>query len=190
MELKSNDNVLIFCICGKAKSGKSTIGKHLIDEYTRMGYKVISSPYTKYLKKYIEQITGKSINEDNKPRYLLQKLSSDLIKKELKYNDFFIRRQLEDISIYKYFFDIIVIPDVRFPEEISVLKEKYNNVISIGVNRVDFDNGLTSDEKNDITEISLDNYNNYDYVINNDKNIDLKEETKKVMFDLRVRVKI
>ncbi len=188
MELNSNENILIIAICGKAKSGKSTIGKNLYEEYTQKGYKVINSPYTKYLKKYIEEITGQKINEENKPRYLLQKLSSELIKSKLKYKDFFIKRQLEDISIYKYFFDIIIIPDIRFPKEIEILKEKYKNVISIGIKRNNYDNGLSNEEKKDITEISLDGYDKYDYIINNKENTNLKKETIKIINNIGKKV--
>ena len=173
MEYISNENMLIFCIGGKARSGKSLVCNYLKELYLNKGIKVLVSPYTKYLKKYIEEITEIEIDDNNKPRALLQNISSDIIKGKLGYKDFFINRQLEDLSIYKYFFDVVIIPDVRFPREIEEIKKHFSNVISIGVKRDNFDNGLTIDEKNDITEIALDNYNDFDYVIDNnsDKNL-------------------
>lgn len=172
---------IIFLIAGKARSGKSTIAKYLKDILNNNGKKVIISPYTKYLKKYIEDITEQKITEENKPRELLQKLSSDLIKNKLGYHDVFIRRQIEDINIYSYFFDVIIIPDVRFKNEIEVIKEKFNNVISIGVIREHFKSDLTEEQKKDITEIDLDDYQNYDIKINNTPITDLKEETLKII---------
>ena len=179
-----NKNPLIICICGKARSGKSTISSYLEKLFVECNKKVIVSPYTKYLKKYIEDITGSSINEDKKPRKILQKLSSELIKGILNDNDFFIRRQIEDINFYSYFADVILINDVRFPREIDVLKRKYDRVISIGVKRNNFDSGLTIEEKNDITEVSLDNYNNYDYIIENNDFNDLDNIINKLFNDI------
>lgn len=160
---------IIFLVAGRARSGKGTIAKYIEHYYQQQNKKVIISPYTKYLKKYIEEITGEAINDDNKPRDLLQKISSELIKKELNKSCFFINRQLEDLEIYSYFADIIIIPDVRFKEEIEVVKEKFKNVVSIGVTRPNFKSDLTPEQLQDITEIALDNYTEYDFTLINDK---------------------
>ena len=185
MEYISNENMVIFCIGGKARSGKSLVCDYLKKLYLDKGLKVVVSPYTKYLKKYIEEITGTKIKDNNKPRALLQNISSDIIKGKLGYKDFFINRQLEDLSIYKYFFDVVIIPDVRFPREIEEIKKHFSNVISIGVIRDNFDNGLSTDEKNDITEVALDNYEGYDYVINNNNDDnDLHSKVVKIFNDI------
>ena len=177
-------NTKIILIAGKARSGKSTLSEYLKKEYEKENKKVIISPYTKYLKKYIEEITEEKIDENNKPRELLQKLSSDLIKPLLG-TDFFIKRQLEDIKIYAYFKDVIIIPDVRFPKEIEDLKKEYNNIVTIGIKRKE-ENDLTEEQKKDITETSLDNYNNYDYLIENN-NIDLKKEAQRIIKKIEER---
>lgn len=186
MELK-NKHPLIICTCGKAGSGKSFVGKVIYDECTKNNLKVIVSPYTKYLKKYISEITGWDMSDNDKPRDLLQKISSELIKDKLGNKDFFIKRQLEDIDVYSYFFDVIIIPDVRFPDEIEVLKDKYLNVLSIGVIRKDFDNGLSFEQKKDITEVALDDYSNYDYVLENDGTDFLYNETLKILNNIEKR---
>lgn len=181
MKFKEKKNVLIFCVCGKAGSGKSLLANYLYEEYKKNGHDVIISPYTKYLKKYISEVLGKEINDNFKPRTFLQEFSSDLIKDKLGYKDFFIVRQLEDISIYKYFFDVIIIPDVRFPDEIECLKKRNYNVVSIGMIRSGFDNNLSYAEKNDITEIALDDYKDYDFIVNNNEDVDLKNEVCKII---------
>ena len=189
MEFKTEKKPLIFCVCGKAGSGKSLVGNYLKHEYLKKNLKVIISPYTKYLKKYIEEITRKKINEKNKPRAMLQQLSSKLIKDKLGYKEFFINRQIEDISIYKYFFDIIIIPDVRFPNEIDILKEKFDNVISICVKRHNYNNGLTKEEKQDITETSLDNYHKFDYILDNQNNKNFKNDVINIIDNIEKRNK-
>lgn len=162
---------IIFIIAGRARSGKGTIAKYLHDYYQSIDKKVISSPYTKYLKKYIEDITGQEITDENKPRELLQKISSELIKKKLGKNNFFINRQLEDLEIYSYFADVIIIPDVRFKEEIEIIKARYKKAISIGVIRPNYKSDLTNEQLQDITETALDSYKEYDFTVINDKSV-------------------
>lgn len=45
-------------------------------------------------------------------------------------------------------------------------------------------NNLTETEKKDITETDVDNYHNYDYIIENDNYNILKEKTKKIMEEI------
>jgi len=160
---------IIFLIAGRARSGKTTIGKIIEEYYIKQDKKVINSPYTKYLKQYIKEIFNEEITEDKKPRDLLQKISSELIKKELNKPNFFIDRQLEDLEIYAYFTDVIIISDVRFKEEIDVVKEKFKKAISIGVIRPNYKSDLTEEQLNDVTEVSLDNYDKFDYKITNNE---------------------
>ena len=183
MELTEKKPIIIL-IAGKARSGKSTVCQYFKEAFENMDRKVIVSPYTKYLKKYISDITGKEVTEDNKPRDLLQKISSDLIKERLGYHDFFIRRQIEDINIYSYFADVILIPDVRFPNEIDDIKKSFSNVISIGVIRSDFVSDLTRKQQEDITETALDNYTNYDKIIENTSHLNLEKEVRKLITEI------
>ena len=185
-----NKHPIIILIGGKAGSGKTTLAAYLKELLEESKKEVIISPYTKYLKQYIETITGEKITEENKPREFLQKLSSELIKKKLGFKNLFIDRQIEDITIYSYFKDIIIIPDVRFPKEIEEIKNKFKNVYSIGINRIDFQSTLTKEQQQDITETSLDNYKEYDYFIENKKETNLKEEAKKIINILERRKKV
>lgn len=166
---------LIILIAGRARSGKSILAKQLKLTYEKYNKKVIVSPYTKYLKHYIEEITNEKINDENKPRDLLQQISSKIIKEELGKYNFFIDRQIEDIEIYSYFADVILIPDVRFPNEIKTIKEKFHNVVSIGITRKNYISNLTKEQLEDITETALNNYHDYDYKIENTEKTNLQE---------------
>lgn len=186
MEFK-NRNPLIVCICGRAFSGKSFAGEIIGDFCVKKNLQVVVSPYTKYLKMYISQITEWDMSEVNKPRDLLQKLSSELIKEKLDNKDFFVNRQLEDIDFYSYFFDVIIIPDVRFPREIEVLKERYSRVFSVGIIRDCCDSNLSLEQKNDVTEVALDDYSDYDYVIFNDGTDNFKSAVLDVFKNIEMR---
>lgn len=171
----------IILIAGRARSGKSSLAQCLKLEFEQINKKVVFSPYTKYLKLYIEEITNKKINDNDKPRDLLQQISSKIIKGELSKNNFFIDRQIEDIEIYSYFADVIIIPDVRFPKEIEILKEKFPNIISIGIKRKDYISTLTKEQQEDITETALNYYNKYDFEVLNNTDTNLQEIAKKIV---------
>lgn len=178
---------IIVLIAGKSGAGKDTVAKYLKEEFIKKDSKVVLSPYTKYLKKYIEEITNTKIDENNKPRDYLQKISSYLIKDKLKKEDFFINRQIEDIEIYSYFMDAILIPDVRFPKEIDVIKEKFPNVYSILIERKNYISTLTEEQQCDITENALKDYQGYDFKIVNTDLVTLKEEVIKIFKKINER---
>ena len=177
----NNRKPKIILIAGRARTGKNQIAEYIKEYYEKTKKKVVISPYTKYLKSYIEEITNQKIKEENKPRDLLQQISSEIIKKELGMQNFFINRQIEDIKIYSYFMDVIIIPDVRFPNEIDIIKEKFSNVISIGVKRKNFISPLTKKQQEDITETALDDYHNYDFEVENDEKSKLKNSILEII---------
>ena len=60
--------------------------------------------------------------------------------------------------------------------------KRLENVITIRINRDNIDNNLTENQKNHITETALDNYNNFDYIIENNKDYDtLKNKVIKIL---------
>ena len=173
MEFKKN-NIKVFAISGKARSGKDIVSK-LIKEYYS-DRKVIIISFGHYIKDYVKRISGWDGSDENKPRDLLQQIGIELIKN--KVNDkLFINRILEDIEIFSYFYDIIVIDDVRLVDELESLKEKVSDLISIRVNRENYEDYLTDSQKNHLTEIDLDNTHSFDYIVLNDNNYDNLKET-------------
>ena len=170
-------NVKIFIISGRARSGKTETAK-IIENYYKEK-KCITISFAYYLKDYIKRITGWDGNENTKPRDLLQKLGIELIKNNID-DKLLINRVLQDIEVFSYFYDIIIISDARLVDEIEFIKKKYNDSISIRVNNM-LDNNLSYKQKTHITETGLDNYINYDYIINNTDYITLKEEVENIL---------
>ena len=164
----------LFVIAGKAQSGKDTTAKIIKETTTK---KVLIYSCTTYLKKYIKDIYG-VYNENNKPRTILQNLGKEI--KE-KYPCFFIDRMNEDIRFLASYYDIIIITGVRLIPELNFLKKTFNAIL---IKMESSGNNLTETEKKDITETDVDNYHNYDYIIENDNYNILKEKTKKIMEEI------
>ena len=171
-------NTKIYLLAGKARSGKDTAGNMIRDYYESLGKKVIKIGFSDYIKHYAMQISDWKGSDEDKPRELLQTLGTDIIRNQIDDN-FFIDRTCQDILVYKYFFDVIIISDARFPHELDIPKERFSDVYTIEVVRPNYTNELSSNEKKHITETALDNYDKYDYVIENDS--DLDDLNKKVI---------
>ena len=168
MEIR-NKNPRIFIVGGKAKHGKDTFSAYLKEAYESHGKKVIVTQLAKYIKYYAREMTGWDLSEETKPREFLQQLGTNVIRQKLKKDDLFIKRMIDDIEIFSYFYDAIIISDVRLKKEINDLKKAYPQLITIHINRPDFDNGLTEEQKNHPTEIDLDDFNDFDIEICNHK---------------------
>lgn len=179
MEIK-NRKPKIYLICGKARNGKDTIAGFLKEFYENDGNKVIYSRAGKYIRFYAMEMTGWNGSEEDKPRKLLQELGTDVIRNKLNKAEMFIERQLDDIEIYSYFYDVIIVPDIRLPREIDSVREKFDNVVVINVNRINFESSLTDIQQKHVTETAMDNYSNYDYVIINDTLEKLKDDIYKL----------
>lgn len=163
MKKMMNKNPKIFIVSGKARSGKDLVSDLICDYYKNKKCKKLSYAY--YLKQYVKDITGWDGSEETKPRDILQQVGIELIKEKIS-DTFLIDRIIEDIKIYSYFYDIIIITDARLVNEIKIPKENFDNVITIRVNK-NADNRLTDIQKKHITETGLDNYSNFDYIIDN-----------------------
>lgn len=181
MEINVNfRDPIIFLFTGKARHGKDTAANYLKEYFENDGKKVIFSQYSKYIKFYCKEMYEWDGREETKPRELLQKLGTDVIRNKLDKAEMFIERQIDDIEIYSYFYDAVMVSDIRLPREIEGLKEKYKKVVVINIFRPNFENDLSIEQKKHITEIAMDNYNNYDYRIINTTLEKLKEDMKDI----------
>lgn len=167
-----NRNPIIYVLSGKAKSGKNTLANIIEKHY--QDKKCIQLSFAHYLKEYVKNITDWKGEEESKPRDLLQSLGIDLLKKIN--NNLLIDRLCDDIRVYSYFFDVIIVTDARLIEEVETLKNNFDCVTIRVISNLD--NGLTEEQKNHITETNLDNYSKFDFII---KNNDLEKQILEVI---------
>lgn len=172
--VKKNPKIII--LSGKAGSGKNECSLIIKDYYEKLGLKSVVISYAFYLKMYAKEVLGWDGSESTKPRDFLQQVGVELIKDKINPN-MLIDRVVDDIRVYSYFYDVIVISDARFVDEISIIKDNFSNVFVIHV--LGKRNSLTFEQQNHSTEVGLDGFDCYDFVINNDGS---KEELTRRVF--------
>ena len=174
----------VFLIAGKAGSGKSEVAKIIKNYYEKLKEKTVITEYSKYLKLYAKEMLDWDGNNQNKPRDFLQEMGL-FIRENLKQKDLLIKRMKTDMLVYEHFFKNVVISDVRYPEEIILMKEDYPKAISILVVNDLEDSPLTIKQARHKTEHSLDNYEGFDYVIHNQFEQNLKNEVYEILEELK-----
>lgn len=161
------NNILIFLISGRARNGKGTVSKILKEKLEEKDFKVCEIQVMRTLKGYLKDYFDWDGNDDTKPRKLLQEIGTDIIREKMNKPYFHIDRLTEDILILSNFFDVFIVSDVRLPLEIETLRKRFENVISINVTRLDYVSPLEISEQVHITELALNDYDQFDYKIVN-----------------------
>lgn len=171
----------IFVIGGRAKSGKNTFGRYLRDELKKYGYKPcvmrITEPLYSYAKNYFEW----DENNDEKPREFLQKMGIEIIRDKLGKKSFLLDRLNEDIEILSNFFDTFIITDARLEKEFRYFKEKYDNAVTIKLERSNYDDMLSEDERRHVTETEIDKLDDFNYIINNKSLDEMKKNVSYIV---------
>lgn len=170
----------IITVSGKAQNGKDTFANFAKEFYEEKNKKCLIFHYADFLKFICEKYYNWDGKKDEKGRALLQKIGTEVFRK----NDpnCWINMAKSFVSGLGETVDYIIIPDARFPNEITFwqffITEK--NLLTVRVERPNYDNGLTEEQKNHQSETALDNWD-FDIVIPN--NTTLKSYKDKI-FDI------
>ncbi len=171
----------IYVIGGAAKSGKNTFGTYLREEAKKYGYKPCVMQITEPLYCYARTYFDWDFQNGEKPREFLQKMGIEIIKNKLKKETFLLDRIAEDIEILSNFFDVFIITDARLAMEFQYFKRNYSDVVTIRLSRKQYDNGLSEEEKNHITEQEIQNLKDFDYEIENISLESLKRAAQEIV---------
>ena len=104
-----------------------------------------------------------------------------IIKEKMGKKTFLLDRLFEDIEILNNFFDTFIITDARLIYEFESIRNKYDDVITIKIVRDNYDNELSEEEANHITEKGLDNYEDFDYIVHNNSLDDLENSALEIV---------
>ena len=153
--------MIVYLIAGKAGSGKTLAASMLKNIYEKQGKKAVITEYSKYIKLFAKDLTLWDGVSEPKPRDFLQEMG-DYVR-TLKKDIYFVERMKEDLQIYQNFVDVVIISDVRMPKELDELAEYHP--VKIKVVQSTLQNHLTEKQANHITEHALDEYDAFDYVL-------------------------
>ncbi len=168
----------IFLIAGKAESGKGEVAKLIKEYYIYKHEKTVVTSYGKYIKNLAMELSDWDGNEATKPRKYLQELGQQI--RTINPN-FIINNMTKNFEVYENFVQNLVIDDVRMPEEIDKIRNNFDNVYAIYVENQFSESNLSVEEQIDITEVALENYNDFDHTIVNDQLESLKDKIFKFL---------
>lgn len=174
-------DISIYLISGRARNGKGTISKIIKEEYEKKGFSVCEIQVMRTLKGYLKDYFGWDGKEETKPRKMLQEIGTDIIREQMKQSYFHIDRLIGDIEVLSNFFQVFIVNDIRLPLEIETIKEKFSHVISIRVTRENYVSPLETSEQVHITELALNDYQNFDYEIVNNSLNQLRNDIIKIV---------
>ena len=150
-----NPNIKIYTVSGKAQHGKDTYANILYEELTNKGHRVLLTHYADLVKYVAKTFFNWDGEKDEKGRTLLQYIGTDIVRKERP--NYWVEFILDIIDLFGENWDYVIIPDTRFPNEIDVVKEKYDKVEHIRVVRPNFTSTLTEEQLKHPSETALDN---------------------------------
>lgn len=146
----------IISISGYAQHGKDTTASILEKKLKDHNKKCFRINYGDLLKYIAKQYYGWDGKKNIFGRTLLQYLGTELIRSNDPnfWVDFVIRLMDNIGGLYDY----VLISDSRFENEIIRWVEEEYPILTIHVKRLNFDNGLTEEQKSHKSETSLDHF--------------------------------
>lgn len=175
--------MLVITISGQAQHGKDTTARILKRRLEEEDKKVLITHYADVLKFICSNYFGWNGKKDEVGRCLLQRVGTDIVR--TKDPDYWVNFMKSILSFFPDEWDVVIIPDTRFPNEILSMKESFD-VFSVHVDRGAYENGLTEEQKNHPSERALDGYE-FNYDIRNDADIyHLDEEVQKLIRVLKI----
>lgn len=163
----------VILISGKAQNGKDTVADFLHKALVNDGKRVLVTHYADLLKYICTNYFGWDGNKDARGRQMLQYVGTDVIRKQnpTLWVDFVS-------MLLKYFhenWEYVIIPDCRFPNEVTTMVENGFDTVHLRVVRNNFKSPLTEEQQQHPSEIALDKVEP-DYFIYNDGTLGELEE--------------
>lgn len=166
---------LIIGVGHKARTGKDTVAEYLVEHYDfyRVGF-------ADALKRGVQAIFGftdQQVHGDKKlikdsywgktPVKILQEVGTDVMRTHYD-NDIWVKaamKRVQDVQNEHPTGQHVVIPDVRFPNEVGAIKEAGGYLVR--VDRPLEDRGDIGRDPNHPSEVALDDFRGWDFKIDN-----------------------
>lgn len=148
---------LVVLISGFARSGKDTSAGMVKTILEEMGQRVKVTHYADHLKNLCKDWLDWDGVKDDYGRTLLQYVGTNIVREQ--YPAYWVDHMVQMLKFFGNMFDVVLIPDTRFPNEIERIRQSGYNTVHMRIDRgPGFDNGLTDEQKNHISETALIDY--------------------------------
>lgn len=164
----------VICISGHAQHGKDTTAQMMRKYLWGFGKRVLIIHYADLLKFICKQFFGWNGEKDDRGRTLLQHVGTEVVR--AKCEDFWVDFVGDVLGFFDDTWDYVLIPDCRFPNEISEMRAMGFDVIHVNVLREGYDNGLSEEQLNHPSETALDGVAADHIILNNGTLVDLTRE--------------
>lgn len=171
----------IYMIGGKARHGKDTLAANMKKYFEEYGEKTCIVQISSHIKHFAINYFGWDGKEETKPRSLLQKIGTEIVREKMNKPLFFINRLKDDLDVLENLFDVAIVSDIRLPLEFEEIKKDYPDAVKIHVVRPDLVSSLSKEEQKHITETALDNYHDYDIEIINTSLEQMDEAAREIV---------
>lgn len=160
----------VICISGKAQHGKDTTAGYLKEFLEPRGKKVLIAHYGDLVKYICKTFFNWDGQKDEKGRTLLQVVGTDRIR--VKEPDYWCKFICDILHFFPDEWDYVLIPDCRFPNEVTYLKDHGLDVTHVRIVRETpgWVSPLTEEQRSHPSETALDGYP-YDWCIHNDHDL-------------------
>lgn len=178
---------MIIQIGGYAEHGKDTLADMLKEELDGDGFTCIRYAYADSLKMIAETIFDWDGTKTEKNRSMLQALGK--FARNHVDVDFWVKDVQEQVDMFDA--DFSIISDMRFVNEGEFWVDRDYDSINVRVFRLDengnvYENSLTEEQKNDVSEKEVDQIN-YDYTIYAKDLDELRESALALIEDIKER---
>jgi hypothetical protein len=160
--------MVVVTLSGKAEAGKDSAANIMKEILEKKGKKCLIIHYADYLKFICEKYFGWDGKKDLHGRALLQYVGTDLIRK--KNPDFWLNVVVNLLIVVGAQYDYVFIPDARFPNEVDKMMANFDT-ISVYVERTDYENSLTPEQRLHASETALDGHP-FDFTITSPTGLD------------------
>lgn len=167
-------------LSGKSGSGKDLTAQFMKEELEKHKQKALVIHFADAVKWFCREFLDWNGKKDEIGRTLLQTVGTDIVR--AKHPNFWVGIVVGLIQAFEPYqdFDVAIIPDARFPNEINISLSNLKNCVSVRIERTN--NGepwinptLTEDQKKHPSETSLDCFA-FDYILHNDEGPELLRE--------------
>ena len=178
-------------LSGKSGSGKDMMAQFMKEELAKHGKKALVIHFADAVKWFCRDFLDWDGKKDEAGRTLLQTVGTDIVR--AKHPNFWTGIVVGLIQAFELTndFDVAIIPDARFPNEVNISLENLKNSVCVRIERKNADGTpwinpiLTEMQRTHPSETSLDIFG-FDYIVHNDEGLDtLRESAQTILEDLK-----